>query len=78
MFRVISTTFQYQMFILSVLFSPLLHYTLMSDIEKYDEQTMPCCQFLFCIPIFEHSFWSFVFLPQLKTNSLTGEMQIQW
>lgn len=56
-----------------VLFSPLLRYTLMPDIEKYDEQTMPCCQFLFCIPIFQHRFWIFVFLPQLKTNSLTGK-----
>lgn len=49
----------------------------MSDIEKYDEQTMLCCHFLFCIPIFEHSFWSFIVLPQLKINTLTGEMQIQ-
>lgn len=69
--------FQYQMFTFSVLFSPLLHYTLMSDIEKYDEQMMPCCQFLFCIPICEHSFWHFIFLTQAKTNSLTGKMQIQ-
>jgi len=65
------------MFTLSVLFSPLLHRTLMSDTEKYDEQTMPCCQFLFCIPIFEHSFLNFYLLTSAEDKFVNWEMQIQ-